>query len=60
MIQWAVRETNLVIDPSYGDGVFLKKIAIRVKNPSEQIYGNRVEESGYDKSQPSSHRHTPS
>jgi adenine-specific DNA-methyltransferase len=39
MIQWAVRETNLVIDPSYGDGVFLKKTSAQVKNPREQIYG---------------------
>lgn len=45
MIHWAVKESNFrVIDPSFGDGVFLKRSKERVDRPQEQIYGIEFDE----------------
>ncbi len=45
MIRWAVRQPNFnVIDPSFGDGVFLKHSKTRVDKPQEQIYGIEFDE----------------
>ena len=48
MISWAVRRSDYVIDPSYGDGNFLKKSVQKVDNPSEQIYGVEFDEIVYE------------
>ena len=39
MINWAVERADKVIDPSFGDGVFLKASKERVDKPQEQLYG---------------------
>ena len=39
MIHWAVKRTDKVIDPSFGDGIFLKASKERVDKPQEQLYG---------------------
>ena len=48
MINWAVRESDHVIDPSYGDGNFLRMSVKKVENPSEQIYGVEFDEVVYE------------
>jgi adenine-specific DNA-methyltransferase len=42
MVQWAVKEKkHIVIDPSYGDGIFLRKAVEQksVSDPSKQLFG---------------------
>ena len=51
MVRWAVQQTDFnVIDPSFGDGVFLKASRHQVANPSEQIYGIELDEVVYNAS----------
>lgn len=45
MIQWAVERSDFnVIDPSFGDGTFLKASKGRVAQPQEQLYGIEFDE----------------
>lgn len=45
MIQWAVERSDFnVIDPSFGDGIFLKASRRRVDQPQEQLYGIEFDE----------------
>lgn len=45
MIQWAVERSDFnVIDPSFGDGIFLKASRKRVDQPQEQLYGIEFDE----------------
>jgi adenine-specific DNA-methyltransferase len=53
MIRWAVRQPlDLVIDPSYGDGIFLKRSVSEVTTPQEQIYGVEFDKMSYEKHKP--------
>lgn len=50
MIRWAIRQPyDLVIDPSYGDGIFLKRSVDEVERPDEQIYGVEFDKLSFDK-----------
>lgn len=45
MIQWAIARSDFnVIDPSFGDGIFLKASRKRVDQPQEQLYGIEFDE----------------
>lgn len=49
MIRWAVRKPDsLVIDPSFGNGIFLEASKERVANPSEQVYGIEFDKTVFD------------
>ena len=51
MVHWAVRQTDFnVIDPSFGNGVFLEASGRQVAHPSEQIYGIELDEIVYNAS----------
>ena len=51
MVHWAVRQTDFnVIDPSFGNGVFLEASGRQVARPSEQIYGIELDEIVYNAS----------
>ena len=47
MVRWAVRRSDRVIDPSFGEGVFLAASSRHVADPSEQLYGIELDEHVY-------------
>ena len=50
MVRWAVRRSDKVIDPSFGDGAFLRASSQYVANPNEQLYGVELDKEVYNAS----------
>ena len=50
MVRWAVRRSDKVIDPSFGDGTFLRASSQYVANPNEQLYGVELDKEVYNAS----------
>lgn len=48
MIHWAVERADKVIDPSFGDGIFLKASKEKVDRPQEQLYGIEFDAATFD------------
>ena len=50
MVRWAVRRSDKVIDPSFGDGAFLRASSQYVANPNRQLYGVELDKEVYNAS----------